>query len=170
MSEEISGLFKIKLPMFPDERGFFSVLSCGDWQTLPIFLQSNLSYSHEGVVRGLHFQHPYPQGKLVTVIEGAVDDFILDLRPDSPTFKRFMTIPLEAKGASLYVPEGCAHGFLAKKPTLLHYSCTRLYVPDFDKGINIRSVTDLIDDSHVMSDKDKALPSLSDYLASLDKG
>ena len=165
MSEKkIPGLFKIKLPLFPDDRGFFSVLSCADFSMLPLFLQSNLSYSHEGVVRGLLFQDVMPQGKLVTVLQGAVDDYVLDLRLDSPTFKRFMTIPLEERGESLYIPEGCAHGFLAKRPTLLHYSCTNIYVPEYDKGINIRSVTDFLDDDHRMSDKDKALPSLEDYL------
>ena len=106
---------------------------------------------------------------LLTVLEGSIDDFVLDIRPESPTFKTFLTIPLSTKaGESLYVPEGCAHGFRAKEASLIHYSCTNVYIAANDRGINIMSVNPSINaHDHIISEKDKGFPSLDEYLESL---
>ena len=78
------------------------------------FVQTNLSTSRRGVVRGLHFQRTAPQGKLVTVVRGAIFDVAVDLRRSSSTFGRHVAFTLDAAaGHQLYIPPGCAHGFQA---------------------------------------------------------
>jgi dTDP-4-dehydrorhamnose 3,5-epimerase len=93
--------------------------------------------SAPGVVRGMHFQVPPAQhAKLVTCLAGDILDVVLDLRKASGTYGRFATFELSAeRGTLVYVPEGCAHGFLAHTEALVHYRVTSVHAPDCDAGI-----------------------------------
>ena len=93
--------------------------------------QDNVSHSTRHVLRGLHFQWPRPQGKLVSVLSGSVLDVAVDVRRDSPTFGQSVTVELSAeRGSQLYVPEGFAHGFsVLSREAVVHYKCTDFYVP-----------------------------------------
>ncbi len=99
------------------------------------FAQRNLSRSARGVIRGLHYQRTRPQGKLVTVAHGAIYDVVVDLRRDSPTFRRWWAVELTAANArQLWIPPGCAHGFQALiGDTVVAYDLTVAYDPG-DEG------------------------------------
>lgn len=89
------------------------------------FVQDNASVSHRGVLRGLHFQWPHPQGKLLTVLSGAIVDAVVDVRRGSPTFGVGLTVTLDAAGPQLWIPPGFAHGFVAlQDQTVVFYKCT----------------------------------------------
>ena len=95
------------------------------------FVQDNLSLSVRGTLRGLHFQNPNPQGKLVGVLEGEVFDVVVDIRRSSPTFGRWYGLTLSAENKrQFYVPPGFAHGFVVtSERALFHYKCTASYSP-----------------------------------------
>lgn len=137
----LPGAAVLNIDVFGDDRGWFMEMWNADryhMSGLDVeFVQDNLSQSKSGVLRGLHFQNPQPQGKLVTVLQGEVYDAIVDLRSDSPTYKEWFGITLSAEEPTqLYVPEGCAHGFLVTGDTaLFHYKCTDLYAPDAEWSI-----------------------------------
>jgi len=124
-----------------DERGFFME----SWHSAryaehgvpATFLQDNLSYSQGGVLRGLHCQHPYGQGKLVTVIEGEVYDVAVDVQPDSPSFGEWVSVTLDGKSKrQIYIPPGFAHGFYVTSPTALFmYKCTEVYKPEHEFSV-----------------------------------
>lgn len=101
------------------------------------FVQDNLSRSHRGVLRGLHFQVRHPQGKLVQVLQGAVQDVVVDLRAGSPTWGQHASTLLSADNRrQLWVPPGFAHGFcVLSDEALVHYKCTRYYDPDDQAGL-----------------------------------
>lgn len=100
------------------------------------FVQDNLSRSRRGVVRGLHFQRRYPQGKLISVVRGAIYDVAVDLRPGSETFGEHVGVELsDANGRQLWVPPGFAHGFAALTPADVLYKCTDVYHPDDEGGL-----------------------------------
>lgn len=102
-----------------------------------VFVQDNQSCSVKGVLRGLHFQKQYPQGKLVRVIKGCVFDVAVDLRKDSKTFGRWFGIELsEENKRQFYIPEGFAHGFLVLSDVAeFCYKCTDFYHPGDEGGI-----------------------------------
>lgn len=137
----IPGLIIIEPVVHGDERGYFMETWNADRYGevgLPAqFVQSNVSRSGPGVLRGLHFQFPEPQGKLVSVLEGRVFDVAVDIRPDSPTFRQWAGVELSAQNhRQLYVPEGFAHGFcVLGESALLNYFCTSVYRPEFDAVI-----------------------------------
>lgn len=132
---EIEGPLIIEPKVFGDSRGFFFEL----WNEgrfaergLPAgFVQDNVSFSSRGTVRGLHFQNPTPQGKLLTVLQGEVFDVVVDVRRASPTFGRWTGVLLSADNKrQFYVPPGFAHGFAVTSPTaLFHYKVTAPYSP-----------------------------------------
>jgi dTDP-4-dehydrorhamnose 3,5-epimerase len=101
------------------------------------WLQDNVSRSRRGVLRGLHFQQPRAQGKLVSVMDGEILDVAVDIRRGSPTFGRWVSETLTAANArQLYVPPGFAHGFVVtSEEAIVHYKCTDLYVPDCERTI-----------------------------------
>ena len=101
------------------------------------FVQDNLSFSRRGVLRGLHYQWPNPQGKLVCVLQGAIFDVAVDIRRQSPTFGRWVGIDLtDADHRQLWIPPGFAHGFCVLSDTaLVSYKCTALYAPDCERAI-----------------------------------
>lgn len=101
------------------------------------FVQDNVSRSRRGVLRGLHVQHPYPQGKLVQVLEGEVFDVAVDVRVGSPTFGRWTGHHLSSDNhRQLYIPPGFAHGFcVLSESVLLTYKCTEFYRPEAELTI-----------------------------------
>jgi dTDP-4-dehydrorhamnose 3,5-epimerase len=132
---EIDGLLVIEPKVFGDARGFF----LETWNELRYreaglnmrFVQDNLSFSRRGTVRGLHYQNPNSQGKLVYVIEGEVFDVAVDLRRNSPTFGRWHGVNLSGQNRlQFFVPPGFAHGFAVLSETALFaYKCTEFYSP-----------------------------------------
>ncbi|KAB2911165.1 MAG: dTDP-4-dehydrorhamnose 3,5-epimerase, partial [Dechloromonas sp.] len=131
----IEGVTVIEPRVFGDDRGFFmeswnAELFRGAGLDLT-FVQDNHSRSSRGVLRGLHYQQPGPQGKLVRVTAGVVYDVVVDLRRSSPSFGKWFGIELSAANKKmLYVPEGIAHGFLCLEDgTDFLYKCTSGYAP-----------------------------------------
>ncbi len=132
---ELHGVCVIEPKVFGDARGYF----LETWNRRAFasagvevdFVQDNLSYSGRGTLRGLHFQNPHPQGKLVTVLAGEVFDVVVDVRVDSPTFGRWIGITLSAENRrQLYVPPGFAHGFcVTGESALFAYKCSDYYSP-----------------------------------------
>jgi dTDP-4-dehydrorhamnose 3,5-epimerase len=130
---ELPGVLLIDLDAFGDDRGFF----CETWQQRRYeeigvrgpFVQDNISLSARGVLRGLHFQHPNPQGKLVHVLQGEIFDVAVDIRVGSPSFGRWVGAVLSSENRrQMFVPEGFAHGFCAlSESALISYKCTALY-------------------------------------------
>ena len=138
---KLPGVLIIEFDRFADSRGsFFESWHREKYAKLGIdrdFVQDNLSTSAKGVLRGLHFQNPHPQGKLVQVLEAEVFDVAVDIRIGSPTFKEWFGMNLSASGnKQLYIPEGFAHGFvvLSDSATFM-YKCTDTYMKDCEKTI-----------------------------------
>lgn len=129
----LPGVLLVHAPCFEDERGWFAELwHAGRYAAAGLgleFVQANASSSGRGVLRGMHFQHPKPQGKLVTVLSGAIFDAVVDVRLGSPTFGGWYGCELSAENRlQLWVPEGFAHGFLTVSDVaIVHYACTALY-------------------------------------------
>lgn len=136
-------LILIEPTIFSDERGYFyESFNEKTWKekvgTVPTFVQDNESLSHQGVLRGLHFQkEPFSQGKLVRVVKGSVLDVAVDLRKDSPTYGEHYKVELSgANKKQLYVPEGFAHGFLnLEDSTIFSYKCTHFYNKESEDGL-----------------------------------
>lgn len=101
------------------------------------WVQDNVSRSCRNVLRGLHFQHPRAQGKLVSVLMGEIFDVAADVRRGSPTFGRSVSVVLSATSAQqLFVPPGFAHGFVVTSDeAVVNYKCTELYFPDSERTI-----------------------------------
>ena len=124
-----------------DARGFFiETWNIRTFRALGLdlaFVQDNHSRSAGGVLRGLHYQLPQPQGKLLRVIAGRAYDVAVDLRRGSPSFGRFVAVELSAANMRLlWVPPGFAHGFLSLEDgTELIYKCTELYAPEHEKTL-----------------------------------
>ena len=131
----------IEPTVYEDSRGFFQeTWNAAQYNQMGItanFVQDNLSLSAKGVLRGLHYQQPNPQGKLVYVLQGEVFDVAVDIRYGSPTFGQWVGVLLSALNRrQLYIPEGFAHGFCAVSDTALFaYKCTALYSPASEKGV-----------------------------------
>lgn len=130
---KIPGLIIIEPKVFGDNRGFFlETWNKERYRTAGIpedFVQDNVSLSRRGVLRGLHFQNPHRQGKLVYVLQGDVFDVAVDIRLGSPTFGQWVGIALSAENKlQLYIPRGFAHGFCVTSETALFvYKCTDFY-------------------------------------------
>ncbi len=137
----IEGLYVIEPTVHPDGRGYFmETYNQNDMREAgldPVFVQDNQSMSTRGVLRGLHFQKQYPQGKLVRVIKGAVFDVAVDLRMGSGTYGEWFGLELsEENKKQWYIPAGFAHGYLALSDVAeLFYKCTDFYHPGDEAGI-----------------------------------
>lgn len=137
----IDGLFLIEPKVFGDSRGYFmETYNYEDFKNAgitDIFVQDNQSASRKGVLRGLHFQKEYPQGKLVRVIKGEVFDVAVDIRKGSVTYGKWHGEILSAENKKqLYVPKGFAHGFLViSEEAEFTYKCTDFYHPEDQDGI-----------------------------------
>lgn len=167
----IPGCVVIEPDVFGDARGFFyESFNAGKFADagLPTrFVQTNVSRSAQGVLRGLHYQWPNPQGKLVSVLEGEVYDVAVDIRVGSPAFGRWAAAILTADNKRhFWIPEGFAHGFavLSENATFT-YQCTALYDRAADAGIRWNDAAIAIDwplGAPQLSDKDAAAPFLAD--------
>ena len=167
----IEGCFIIKPSVFEDERGaFFESFNQQKFEELTglaiDFVQDNQSISKKGVLRGLHFQKgEYAQAKLVRVIKGEVMDVAVDLRPDSSTFGKHVSVILnETNNLQLFVPRGFAHGFITlSEEAIFAYKCDNYYNKSYESGI-IYSDPDLDIDWKIpkmevqLSQKDLVLP------------
>lgn len=134
------------------------------------FVQDNLSISLRGVIRGLHFQEPLAQGKLVSCVRGAVYDVAVDVRAGSPTFGRWVGAELtDANHHQLWIPPGFAHGFQAlADDTVFSYKCTERYSPETERSVRwddpaIGIVWPL--EEALLSPKDRAAPLLGELPA-----
>lgn len=175
----IEGLYIIEPTVFGDERGFFvESYNKNDFIELGIsdeFVQDNHSKSKKGVLRGLHFQTKFSQGKLVRVIKGSVYDVAVDLRKDSKTFGKHFGLELSAENKRMFfIPKDFAHGFLTlEEDTEFTYKCTDFYHPEYDSGImwNDKDINidwnfekyNLKEKDIVLSEKDKKHQSLKEY-------
>jgi dTDP-4-dehydrorhamnose 3,5-epimerase len=168
---DLPGVLIIEPKVFGDERGFFMESWNGrryEEAGLPgRFVQDNLSFSTHGVLRGLHFQNPQPQGKLVSVLRGEVFDVAVDIRVGSPTFGKWTGVTLSAESKrQLYVPPDFAHGFVVtSESALFFYKCTDYYASSSegivlwnDPGIGIEWPTD----APILSERDSAAPPLKE--------
>ena len=134
----LSGLKLIQPRIFPDARGhFLEIYHLPKWQALGVpdsFVQDNLSLSRKNVLRGLHFQYPEWQGKLITVVQGEIYDVVVDLRRDSATFGKWHGILLSGENhRQLWVPAGFAHGFcVTGGEASVIYKCSTVYNPEHE--------------------------------------
>ena len=136
----LEGLLILEPSVFGDDRGYFmETWSAERYRDLgiPEMVQDNLSFSKRGVLRGLHFQNPGAQGKLVQVVHGEVFDVAVDVRKNSPTFGQWFGLVLSsANNLQFWVPEGFAHGFVVTSETaLFSYKCSQRYRPDCERSI-----------------------------------
>jgi dTDP-4-dehydrorhamnose 3,5-epimerase len=169
---EIPGLVIVEPRAFADERGFFlESYKKSDFVKNGIdieFMQDNHSLSSKGVLRGLHYQKPpYTQAKLVRVIKGTAWDVAVDIRKNSPTYKKWIGVELSGENRKMfYIPEGFAHGFVALTDEVhLMYKCSNEYSPSHDAGIIWNDPELAIEwpvDGPLLSDKDLVLPYLKD--------
>jgi len=170
----IEGLFVIKPDIFGDKRGFFTELyNQKGFEAIGLgelnFVQDNLSYSRQGIIRGLHFQAPpHAQGKLVTVLQGRVLDVAVDIRPESSTYGQHFSIELDAEDITLfYIPPGFAHGFQVLSETcLFSYKCTGFYNKAAEGGLlwnDPELEIKWADLPSLVSEKDQTLPTLQDF-------
>ena len=136
-----SGAMLFEPTVYEDDRGFFfESWNSEVFATLGLnqnFVQDNHSKSSKNVLRGLHYQIQYPQGKLVRVVAGSVYDVVVDIRRSSPTFLHWAGFTLSAANRHiLWVPPGFAHGFLAlEDDTEFLYRCTEIYAAEYDRTI-----------------------------------
>lgn len=138
---DIEGLFIIEPKSFGDERGYFmETYNYEDFKAAglgQVFVQDNQSLSKKGVLRGLHYQKKYPQGKLVRILKGQVYDVAVDIRPKSITYGKWHGELLSDENKrQFYIPEGFAHGFLVlSEEAIFAYKCTDFYHPEDEDGI-----------------------------------
>jgi len=127
--------------VFADSRGTFRETynkeACAKLGLLCDFVQDNCSTSSRNVLRGLHYQLPFPQGKLIWVVQGEVFDVAVDLRMRSPTFRQWMGFTLSAaNGLQLFLPPGVAHGFcVTRESATVFYKCTEFYRADCEQTL-----------------------------------
>lgn len=173
METRLPGCVVIEPAVFDDGRGFFFE----SWNAerfaqhgLPTsFVQSNVSRSSKGVLRGLHYQWPRPQGKLVSVLEGEVYDVAVDIRRGSPTFGKWEAVLLSAENRKqFWIPEGFAHGFaVLSEQVLFNYLCTDVYVREADAALRWDDADIAVDwpiSAPILSTKDALAP----YLTNID--
>jgi len=168
----IPGVLLIEPKVFGDERGWF----VESWQQeryaeqgIPgTFVQDNQAFSQRGVLRGLHLQHPYDQGKLVQAISGEVFDVAVDVRRGSPYFGRWVGVTLSGENKhQFYVPAGFAHGYcVLSDEALFSYKCTDNYHPETQFSVRwddpALGIEWPLAGAPVLSDKDRDAPCLHD--------
>jgi dTDP-4-dehydrorhamnose 3,5-epimerase len=170
----LEGAVVIDLEKREDDRGFFARAWCerefADHELATRLVQCNLAFNEaEGTLRGMHYQvAPYGEVKLVRCTRGAIYDVIIDLRPDSPTFKQWMGVELTAENRRmLYVPEGFAHGYQTLVPeTEVFYQVSEFYTPEAEGGVRWNDPAFAIEwpDTEVrtISEKDASWPDFRD--------
>jgi dTDP-4-dehydrorhamnose 3,5-epimerase len=171
---KLEGAYIIDVEQRRDDRGFFGRIWCRDEMVghglNADILQANISYNkYKGTLRGLHYQkEPFAECKLVRCTAGALYDVIVDIRPESPTFKQWIGVELTGENfRSIYVPEGFAHGFITLAPhTSVHYMVTQSYSPGAERGLRYDDPEFKIEwplEPVLISEKDKSHPAFSLY-------
>lgn len=168
----LNGLLIIEPMIHADHRGhFFEAFQSKRYAEagIPSFVQENVSWSKRDVLRGLHYQSPHPQGKLVWVTRGTVWDVAVDIRHSSRTFGQWFGITLSAENLTqVYVPPGFAHGFcVLSDDAIFHYQCTDFYMPGAEYGVawNDSSLNIPWPVSHpILSAKDASYPALHEIV------
>ena len=171
---ELDGCLVIEPKVHGDARGFFyesfNAKRFAEAGLDLAFVQTNVSRSDQGVLRGLHYQWPNPQGKLVSVLEGEVYDVAVDIRVGSPSYGQWTAAVLSAENKRhFWIPEGFAHGFaVLKGPATFVYQCTAHYDGAADAGIRWNDAALAIDwplARPSLSEKDEKSPFLADVAA-----
>lgn len=167
----LPGVLLFAPDVYSDDRGYlFEVWNHRKYADLGLpvpFVQDNLSRSKKGVLRGLHFQWPTAQGKLVTALHGEIWDVAVDIREGSPTYGHWEGYTLNDKNQNqVYIPEGFAHGFvvLSNTATVL-YKCTNFYTPKDEGSVSWADPDIGIDwpvKEPILAPKDREAPSLRD--------
>jgi len=169
----LDGVLLLEPRVFPDQRGFFlETYQSRRYEKAGIgvsFVQDNHSRSTMGVLRGLHLQVQYPQGKLVYAVRGRIWDVAVDVDPASPTFRQWFGAELsDETQRQLYVPPGYAHGFVVLSEVAdVVYKCTDYYAPGDEAGLLWNDPELAIDwpqATPVLSERDAANLTLADYL------
>ncbi|GAP39474.1 dTDP-4-dehydrorhamnose 3,5-epimerase [Flexilinea flocculi] len=173
---EIAGLIEVQ-PFYADDgRGYF----LKDYSK-EIFEQNGIEYdlkevfytnSYKGVIRALHFQREKQQPKLIRCVLGKVFDVVVDLRKDSPTFKKWLNFELnEENKRELLIPAGCAHGYLVLEQSIMSYKCAEKFYGEYDDGImwndpniGIKWPLELVDYQIILAEKDKNLQTFSMFM------
>lgn len=166
---KLKGAFIIELEKKEDSRGFFARIWCeNEFNAHGIYrkpVQNNMSYSRKkGTIRGMHYQiAPHQESKLIRCVSGAIYDVIIDLRPDSPTYKKWFGAKLsEDNNSMLFVPEGFAHGFLTlRENTQVSYQVSAIYNFESERVIRYNDPLFKIKwpiEMNVISEKDKNYP------------
>ena len=174
---EIEDLLILKPKVFYDDRGyFFESFNQQEFNKETglniLFVQDNQSYSTEGVIRGLHYQiPPFEQAKLVRVISGKVLDIAIDIRKNSPTYGKYISVELSGENnLQLFIPAGFAHGFVTLSETaIFSYKCSNFYSKEHEGGIRFNDSKLNIDwqiasNEMIVSDKDKLLPEFEKHI------
>jgi dTDP-4-dehydrorhamnose 3,5-epimerase len=168
---KLPGVLILEPDVFSDERGFFlETWRSTHYENAGVkgsFVQDNLSFSKRGVLRGLHYQYPQSQGKLVQVLSGCVTDVAVDIRIGSPTFGQWISEQIsDANHRQIYIPPGFAHGYYVTSETALFlYKCADFYNPATENGIVWNDPQLNIDwnvTEPVLSSKDAKYPKLKD--------
>jgi dTDP-4-dehydrorhamnose 3,5-epimerase len=171
MKTKIAGVLVIVPKVFEDQRGFFmETFHSRRYEDAGIpgdFCQDNLSFSCKNTLRGLHYQFPREQGKLVQVLQGEILDVAVDIRRGSPTFGRWVGVTLSAHDRrQMFIPQGFAHGFCVLSETALFiYKCSDFYAPECDRGVLWSDPSLGIEwpvKAPLLSGKDERLPLLKD--------
>jgi dTDP-4-dehydrorhamnose 3,5-epimerase len=168
---EIPDIILVKPNVIEDHRGFF--MESYHIEKFKIgginctFVQDNHAKSVKNTLRGLHFQVQYPQAKLLRCLKGKVFDVAVDIRQDSPYFRKWVGKELsEENRYQLYIPEGFAHGYYVMSETAeIAYKCSEIYHPQDEQGLRWDDPDIAInwpEDNPILSEKDKVLPMLAD--------
>jgi dTDP-4-dehydrorhamnose 3,5-epimerase len=166
---KLKGAFIIEPERLEDERGFFARSWCereaAAYGLYPKWVQCNISFNKQkATLRGMHYQSaPFAEAKLIRCTMGAIYDVLIDLRPDSSTFKQWVAIELSAENRRmLYIPEGFAHGFLTLDDnTEIFYQMSQFHAPTHARGVRWNDPAFAIEwpfDVRVISDKDRHYP------------
>lgn len=179
----LNGVLLLELETHEDARGAFTELFVDNkyakLHDIGSFVQDNYSTSCHGVIRGLHYQRHYPQGKLLTVLQGHILDIVVDINPHSSTFAQHLKVELHGvhsaknkeRSLQLWIPPGYAHGFcVLSEQASIFYKCTQTYRSGDECGI-LWNDPDLaiqwpITDP-IISFRDQTLPTLQEYIAQL---
>lgn len=166
----LPGVFLIEGQAFSDERGLFRELYHGSHGSMPLggvrFVQDNYSFSKKGVLRGLHFQEPNGQGKLVQVVRGAIFDVAVDVRRGSPYFGKWFGMILSSDNyLKMWISPGFAHGFYALSDADVVYKCTEGHVAKHERAIRYDDRAIGIDwpsGNRIISQRDESASLLTD--------
>ena len=170
LATDLAGVMIVQSRRFDDDRGYFSerfrMTSLTELGVDLNFVQDNLSKSRKHTLRGLHYQEPKAQGKLISVVSGRIFDVAVDIRKGSPSFKKWVAVELtEDNGKMLWVPPGFAHGFLAlEDDTRVIYKVTDYWAPDCEHAIRWNDPDLAIDwpvTTPLLNDKDAGAPELA---------